>query len=51
MAAPEQLARLAQIGNRPLEPAAALRALGEVLGSNESGLTVADIDWAQFREV
>ncbi|MDC0773288.1 type I polyketide synthase [Streptomyces sp. HD] len=40
--------RLARTGLVPLEPAAALAALGRVVADGEAEVTVADVDWERF---
>jgi FkbH-like protein len=51
MASGEQLHQFERIGNRGLDPAAALDVLGRAAGSGRAQVVVADIDWDAFRPV
>jgi len=51
MATEEVLRQLERMGNRGLEPSAALRALDTLIGSGDVQATVADMDWPRFRAV
>ena len=44
----EAAARLQRLGVRVMDPALAVRALGQVLDGGEQLITVADVDWARF---
>ena len=41
-------ARLERLGVRVMDPDRAVAALGQVLDAGDSGVTVADVDWARF---
>ncbi|MBO2456941.1 type I polyketide synthase [Actinomadura violacea] len=43
--------QLQRLGLRVMDPAPAVRALGQVLDGGESLITVADVDWARFAPV
>jgi len=44
----ESAAQLQRRGLLLMDPALAIRALAQVLGAGETGVTVADVDWARF---
>ncbi len=51
MASAETLEQFERIGNRPLVPEDAVRALGAAAAAAESQAIVADVDWETFRPV
>ena len=51
MASADHLAQFERIGNRGLEPDAALRATSAAVASGHAQVVVADIDWETFRPV
>lgn len=49
MADPEFAALMARMGIEPLAPETATAALGQLLGSSQPQVTVADVDWSRFK--
>jgi len=51
LAGEEERDRYARVGLRPMASAAALEAMGEVLGAESAHAVIADVDWSRLRDV